>query len=474
MTVAGQPQVTYSYDNANRLTQIAQGTSTVGFSYDTVNRRSTLTLSNGVNMSYTYDNDSRVTGITYKFNANTLGNLTYSYDSLGRRTQVAGSFAQTGLPGSMTSATYDAANELLTWNGTSISYDSNGNMLSDGSNAFTWNARNQVATLNNVSLQYDAAGRRIKNAAGTSFLYNGANTVQELSGTTVTANMLGGGVDEVFTRADSSGLFTPLKDALGSTIALVDAGGNLETTYSYDPFGNTTVSGTVSSNPLQYTGRENEGNGLYFYRARYYSPMLGRFINEDPSGFAAGINPYRYVLNNPLMYRDPSGLQNQEPDDRPSSGCKYELECVYSPEERERLRQESEELYQQLANEYDRTHPPLHSPVLAGRPKCLDAIEPPPPVKSPEGFDELIPLFEAQEWLEFQVTNRVLIPGALIGSGLVVAGVGGVATAAVCSTGVGCLLSPVTGGVALAGLGLAGEGVYYGIHQRFYFPSFRH
>ena len=136
MTVAGQPQVTYSYDNANRLTQIAQGTSTVGFSYDTVNRRSTLTLSNGVNMSYTYDNDSRVTGITYKFNANTLGNLTYTYDSLGRRTQVGGSFAQTGLPGAVTSATYDAANELTNWNGTAISYDLNGNMLSDGTNAF--------------------------------------------------------------------------------------------------------------------------------------------------------------------------------------------------------------------------------------------------------------------------------------------------------------------------------------------------
>ena len=132
MTVAGQPQVTYSYDNADRLTQIAQGTSTVGFSYDTASRRSTLTMSNGVNMAYTYDNDSRVTGITYKFNASTLGNLTYSYDSLGRRTQVGGSFAQTGLPGPVTSATYDAANELTNWNGTAISYDLNGNTLSDG------------------------------------------------------------------------------------------------------------------------------------------------------------------------------------------------------------------------------------------------------------------------------------------------------------------------------------------------------
>jgi hypothetical protein len=94
-----------------------------------------------------------VTEITYKFSANTLGDLSYSYDSLGRRTQVSGSFARTDLPGAITSASYDAANELTNWNGTTISYDLNGNMLSDGSNVFTWNARNQVANLNSINLQ---------------------------------------------------------------------------------------------------------------------------------------------------------------------------------------------------------------------------------------------------------------------------------------------------------------------------------
>ena len=147
----------------------------------------------------------------------------------------------------------------MNWNGTSISYDLNGNMLGNGSNAFSWNARNQVATLNSVSLQYDALGRRMKNAAGTSFRYNGDNAVQELSGTTVTANLLGGGLDEVFTRADGSGTFTPLTDSLGSTIALVDSSGNIQTTYSYDPFGNTTASGAASSNPSQYTERPHHG-----------------------------------------------------------------------------------------------------------------------------------------------------------------------------------------------------------------------
>jgi RHS repeat-associated protein len=260
-------------------------------------------------MSYTYDNDSRVTGITYKFNTNTLGNLTYSYDSLGRRTQVGGSFAQTGLPGAISSASYDAANELTNWNGTTISYDLNGNMLSDGANTFFWNARNQVATLSSVSLQYDGFGRRTKNLHNTSFLFDGANAAQELSGSTVTANLISGGIDEIFARADSSGSFTQLKDALGSIIGLVDASGNLVTQYSYDPFGNTTATGSVNSNGFQYTGRENEGNSLYFYRARYYSPVLGRFVNEDPLGFAgSGPNFYAYVFDSPTNLTDPFGL----------------------------------------------------------------------------------------------------------------------------------------------------------------------
>jgi RHS repeat-associated protein len=309
MQVAGQPQVSYTYDNANRLTQIAQSTSTTGFSYDNANRRTSLTLPNGVSVSYSYDSGSQLTGITYQFGGSTLGNLSYSYDSLGHRTQAGGSFARTGLPGAVSSTTYDSANQLTNWNGTSISYDANGNMLSDGSNSFNWNTRDQVASLNGVSLQYDAFGRRTKNTSGTSVLYNGPNAIQELSGSTVIANLLSGGVDEVFTRTDSSGSFTPLKDALGSTIALVDSSGIVQTTYSYDPFGGTSVSGSGNANEFQYTGRENDGGGLYYYRARYYSPLLGRFINEDPLGFAgSGPNLYAYAEDDPIDFSDPFGL----------------------------------------------------------------------------------------------------------------------------------------------------------------------
>ena len=215
--------------------------------------------------------------------------------------------AQTGLQRAVTSPTYDAANELTNWNGTAISYDLNGNMLSDGSNLFTWNARNQVATLNSVSLQYDGFGRRTNNSAGISFLYNGLNVTQELVNGNVIANILTGGTDQIFQRTDMNGTVVPLTDALGSVLTLVDTSGYQTSQYLYDAFGNTTSSGAPSNNRSLYTGREIEGNGLYYYRMRYYSPSFGRFVSEDPIGFAGGINQYAYTGNDPVNFKDTLG-----------------------------------------------------------------------------------------------------------------------------------------------------------------------
>lgn len=83
----------------------------------------------------------------------------------------------------------------------------------------------------------------------------------------------------------------------------------MQTQYSYEPFGKTTASGTANSNSSKYTGREDDGTGLYYYRARYYSPTLQRFISEDPIGFAGGdLNLFAYVGNDPISFVDPFGL----------------------------------------------------------------------------------------------------------------------------------------------------------------------
>jgi RHS repeat-associated protein len=326
MTVSGQSPVNYFYDSASRLTGIAQGNSAVSFSYDADSRRSSLTLPNGIVASYGYDAASELTGLTYTLNSNTLGNLIYTYDQAGRRASVGGSLAQTGVPLPVTSASYDAANELTQWGTASPTYDANGNTLSDGTNTYVWNARNQLTSMNLTgdSFQYDPFGRRTSKtilSTTTNYLYDNANPVQELSGTTPTANLLTGSVDEYFTRTDSTGTATFVNDALGSTVQLTNSSGSEIAQYAYEPFGNTAVGGT-STNSYQFTGRENDGTGVYYYRGRYYDPYTERFLSEDPARLKGGsANFYSYVSSSPLNRVDPSGYCPQQPSKTSLLNC---------------------------------------------------------------------------------------------------------------------------------------------------------
>lgn len=106
-------------------------------------------------------------------------------------------------------------------------------------------------------------------------------------------------------------LYAVPSDALGSTLALADATGVIVQRYQYDPYGNGKYADNAStfSNPYQYAGREADTATLYYYRARYYSPELGRFLSEDPMGFGGGqANFYAYAEESPLIYTDPYGL----------------------------------------------------------------------------------------------------------------------------------------------------------------------
>ena len=234
---------------------------------------------------------------------------------------MGGSFARTGVPNALTSASYNANNQLTQLGPSNLTYDANGNLTSDGVNTYTWDARNHLISSNgavSANFQYDAFGRRVSRDignAGTSYLYDGMNPVQELSGAAVTASTLTGlGVDEYFQRTDSSGTWNYLADALGSTIALTNSAGTLQTQYTYEPFGNTSVTGGLSINPFQFTGRENDSAGLYFYRARYYAPSAERFLSEDPLRFgdSTATNFFVYVGDDPIGWVDPYGLTAQD------------------------------------------------------------------------------------------------------------------------------------------------------------------
>jgi RHS repeat-associated protein len=327
MTVAGQPTTNYAYDDMNRLTQITQGSSVVSFGYDAASRRTSLTLPNGILINYGYDAASRVTSITYKQGTTVLGDLIYGYDSAGNHTNLGGSWARTGIPQAVSSTNYNSANHQLTFDDKTLTYDTNGNLktITDGTGTtiYSWSARNQLNSISspavNANFVYDGFGRREKktiNGSLTEFFYDGINPVQETSGTTVLANTLSGlGIDEFLTRTDVIAATTNqfLADALGSAIALADSTGSPQTEYTYEPFGKVTATGASMNNPLQYTERENDGTGLYYYRARYYSPEMKRFVSEDPIEFYGGdVNLYAYVGNNPLNFVDQLGLSRKD------------------------------------------------------------------------------------------------------------------------------------------------------------------
>jgi RHS repeat-associated protein len=218
------------------------------------------------------------------------------------------------LPAAVPSAMYDAANRLVDRAGHILSYDQNGNLANDGLATYSWNARNQLASVSGASsatFQYDATKRRTAktiDGQATQFLYDGADIVQELSGTTPTATVIRGlSVDELWSRTDALGTHVTLADALGSMLAETDTSGLIQTQFGYEPFGNTTSTGTFTATAFEYTGREHDTDDLYFYRARFYSPTEGRFLSEDPIEFRGGLNLYAYVADNPLNLIDPSG-----------------------------------------------------------------------------------------------------------------------------------------------------------------------
>ena len=323
MTVSGQSPVTYAYDAASRLRNITQAPlNPVDIQYDAAGRRTLLTLPNGASTEYVYDLGSRLTGLVYRNALGLLGDLTYQYDPSGNRTGVGGPFARTLLPDPVPSATYDAANRQLTFGASTMFFDDNGNLGSlttiAGLTTYTWDTRNRLTGIGGATLAanfaYDGLSRRAAktiNGQSTSFLYDGMNLAMESGPAGAALYLRSLATDKTLIRSDASGTFAYLADALGSTVTLADPSGNLVTTYTYAPFGETSANGSPSANPFQFTGRENDGTGLYYFRARYYDPLASRFITQER--LDSSINDfdptlYAYVVNGPVNFTDRLGL----------------------------------------------------------------------------------------------------------------------------------------------------------------------
>lgn len=324
LSATGQSDTAYTYDAASQFKTVTKGTQTVTLNYDDAGRRTSLTYPNGVVSSYGYDNANRLLTIGHVKTPTTIEALTYTYDKSGNRiTQLRQNAAASNLPTAVAAANigYDAANELTRWNSptTNLTYDNNGNLATETqggvTTTYTWDARNRLTGISRTGLTasfvYDGLGRRISktiNGSTVGFWYDDNDVYADLTGATPSTTYIRGlNIDERYIRKSASDEFYET-DALGTSVVLTDSAGASQTTYTYEPFGNTTQAGSASTNAFQYTGRENDETGLYYYRARNYSPALHRFATEDPVRFSTGtLNFYLYVDNQPINQVDPTG-----------------------------------------------------------------------------------------------------------------------------------------------------------------------
>uniref|UniRef100_A0A831UGN7 RHS repeat protein n=1 Tax=Geobacter metallireducens TaxID=28232 RepID=A0A831UGN7_GEOME len=361
---ADERVTTYGYDAAGRLTAITSSAGTFSYDYDGIGRRTSLAYPNRITTSYTYDDAGRLTTLSH----GTVASFTYTLDKVGNRTGKTHTEAEqylydtvyrlltvtstkpeaftfdpvgnrlTGPGAKDTAYLYNAGNQMTQGRKLSYGYDNNGNQTTrtvpaatDKTWTQTWDFENRLVAMEKVkgaerktvTFTYDPQGRRIGKQVTTTidgvtrtstyaYVYDNDNIVLEIltddSGTTTTFYTHGAGTDEHLALERGGSFYYYHADGLGSVTTITDQQGSVVQSYEYDSFGMVKAS-TGFRNSYTYTGREwDKETGLYYYRARYYDPIEGRFIQKDPIGFKGGdVNLYAYVQNNPINLVDPSG-----------------------------------------------------------------------------------------------------------------------------------------------------------------------
>ncbi len=200
-----------------------------------------------------------------------------------------------------------------------FTYDPNGNLWSDGSNSYTYDAENRLITASgahSATLSYDPLGRLFNVVSGgvtTQFLYDGDALVAEYNGSTgalLRRYVHGPGEDTPLIWYEGATVAAAIRRSLqanhqGSIVSIADSSGNSLGINTYNEYG---VPGPNNAGRFQFTGQAMIPElNLYYYKARFYSSTLGRFLQTDPVGYSEDLDLYTYVGNDPNDHEDPTG-----------------------------------------------------------------------------------------------------------------------------------------------------------------------
>jgi RHS repeat-associated protein len=340
----GSKTVTYNYNNRNLLETVVDWLGrTTTYTYSNAGRLRRITYpGNSAYIEYIYDPYGRLQAVNNRRGADNsiiAGFVADSFDALDRPLQITktGGLEPAAIPFDSGWIETDDDNQTFK-TGTTTIYGRNNlgerttRAKSGVTTTYTWDSEDKPGVLRAVSggtidLQfgYDALGNRISAArSGTVTKYiidpsgSMANVIAETnSAGAITAYYIHG--IGLIARIDA--LTNEARyyhyDRTGNTVALTDSSGAVTDQYAYDldPFAFNVTKSESTSNPFTFVGQfgvMDEGDNLFFMRARYYDAAEGKFLNEDPIGFEGGdLNLYAYVGGDPVSWMDPTGLSGE-------------------------------------------------------------------------------------------------------------------------------------------------------------------